>query len=133
MTNVFTKIFGFIIHAKAKVSEVFVNLFGHQTAVELAHGALAALENTVLGKQIYQYVSEFEQGNLAGLANDVKHVQVVAKVKDFATSHNIPFLGSVVDALISLAVAKLRGYYDAAGAHDPKNPPVEPPATSPAK
>lgn len=128
MFNPITRFFGFVLHIKSKVSDFFVHIFGAQTASEIGHAALSALNNTAIGKEVLEYVTEFTGPQYANIANDVKRLQVVSKVEAWATAHGIPFTESVVNLLIEFAVNKLKGYYDAAGPHDPNNQPQLPPA-----
>ncbi len=131
MSNPFTKFFGFVLHIKSKVSDFFIHIFGAQTASEIGHAALSALNNTAIGKIVLEYVTEFTGPQYMNLANDVKRLQVLSKVEAWAKQHGLPFSEAVVNLLIEFSIGKIKGYYDAAGPHDSNNPPVEPPATVP--
>lgn len=123
MSNPVSNFFHFILHVKAKVSDFLVHLFGAQTASEIGHAALNVLANTKIGSEILKYVEEFNSANLSQLENDVKHAQVVTKARAFAAAHGINISDSLINLLIEFAVAKIKGYFEAAGPHDPNNQP----------
>jgi hypothetical protein len=129
MTNIFQRFFGFVLHIKAKVSDAFVHLFGAQIASEIGHAALSAIEHTKLGKIVLEYVTEFNGPQYANLAGDIKRLQVVSKVEAWLDANNLSAATSVINLLIEFSIGKLKGYYDAAGPHDPTNPASTPPST----
>lgn len=129
--NVFSRFFGFVLHIKSKVSDLFIHIFGAQTASEIGHAALSALQNTKLGAEIVEYVTEFTGPQYQNLSGDVKRLQVLSKAEAWAAANGINVPTSIINLLIEFAIGKLKGYYDAAGPHDPANPPAAlPPAPS---
>ena len=115
-----TTFFGFFVHLKAKVSQALVNLFGAQTATELGHAALNILNQTKIGAAVLQYVNDFNAPTFDAIANDVKRLQVVSKVRAFAQEHGITISDSLINLLVEIAVSRLKGYFEDAGKHDPK-------------
>lgn len=131
MSNPVSRFFGFFVHLKAKVSDFFIHLFGPQTASELAHAAISVLTQTEIGKEIYQYVEDFNAPTFAAITGDVKRLQVISKAQAWAAAKGITVPESVISLLVEFAVTKLKGYYTEAGAHEASNPPSTPPSEAP--
>jgi len=130
MSNPVSNFFHFILHVKTKVSDLFVHLFGAQTASEIANAAIHALEQTKLGAAALEYVTEFAKSDYAALASDVKRLQVFSKLQAFAEANGFGGLpDSVLNWLIETAVLYVKNQFAAASAHDPANPPASLPPT----
>ena len=102
----FHKVENFVHGAAVEVSDVFIKLFGKQTAEKFAQDALGVLKSD-LGKIVVSVVDAIEAQN-PNLSGDQKRAQAIEQVGTQAKAAGIDAAKNIISLLIEVAVSGLR-------------------------
>jgi hypothetical protein len=111
--SIASSVIHFVKHAAVKVSDIFVELVGHDAAAAFGHAALDVLKSAE-GKIVKDAVLAVEAVKPV-LSGQEKFAQVFSKVvADFkASGKDVP--EQLINMLIEVAVSTVKGHFSEAG------------------